>query len=61
VRAFVVDWDREKGKIHSMDYSEIKGLGVFGFFVEESESLYVMAWSDTNGNDRFDDGAHCAK
>lgn len=56
VRAFVVDWDREKKKIKSVDYTEVKGLGVFGFFVEKSDSLYLMAWADTNGNDRFDQG-----
>lgn len=56
VKVFVVDWDREKGKIHSVDYSEVKGLAVFGFFVEKSGNHYMMAWSDANGNDQFDDG-----
>lgn len=56
VKAYIVDWDREKKKIHSVDYSEVKGLGVFGFFVKESENLYLMAWADSNGNDRFDRG-----
>ena len=56
VKAFIVDWDREAGKINSVDYTEVKGLGVFGFFVEKSDNLYLMAWADTNGNDRFDDG-----
>jgi len=56
VRAFIVDWDRDKKKIKSVDYCEVKGLGVFGFFVKESENLYLMAWADTNGNDRFDQG-----
>lgn len=56
VKAFVVDWDREDNEIRSMDYSEVKGIGVFGFFVKESENLYLMAFADTNGNDLFDDG-----
>ncbi|MGE9269935.1 MAG: lipase family alpha/beta hydrolase [Verrucomicrobiales bacterium] len=56
VKVFIIDWDREQGRIHRMDYSEVVGVGVFGFFVKESENLYVMAWSDTNGNDRFDRG-----
>lgn len=56
VRAFIVDWDREKQKIKSVDYTEVKGLGVFGFFVEKSDDLYLMAWADTNGNDQFDQG-----
>ena len=56
VRAFVVDWDRDKKKIKSVDYCDVKGLGVFGFFVEESDNLYLMAWADSNGNDRFDKG-----
>jgi pimeloyl-ACP methyl ester carboxylesterase len=56
VRAFIADWDREKGTIQSVDYTEVKGLGLFGFFVKKSENLYMWAWSDSNGNDRFDQG-----
>lgn len=56
VRAFIVDWDREEKEIKSVDYCEVEGLGVFGFFVKKSENLYLMAWADTNGNDLFDQG-----
>ena len=56
VLAFVVDWDRAENKIHSVDYTEVKGIGVFGFFVKESENLYLMAFADSNGNGEFDDG-----
>lgn len=57
----VVEWDREKDEVLSADFTKLEGvgageLGLFGFFVKGTENQYVAAWSDRNGNQRYEPG-----
>jgi len=54
VYGLVVEWDRENDKVLSTDFAEVGEVGVFGFFVEEMENQYLMAFSDRNGNEKYD-------
>ncbi|MCH7224848.1 lipase family alpha/beta hydrolase [Haloferula sp. A504] len=56
VYGVTVDWDREAGKIDSADFSEIGDMGIFGFFVEGTERHYLMAFSDSDDDGRYDEG-----
>jgi pimeloyl-ACP methyl ester carboxylesterase len=54
LRGMVVEWDRGRGKVLSFDQAEVGELGLFAFYVQRPENQYVMAFSDTNGNHRYD-------
>jgi hypothetical protein len=56
IRGVTVDWDREKDKVRSADIGEVRGLGVFGFFVKQSEHQYLAAYSDVNGDKLYQPG-----
>ena len=56
VYGVVVEWDRENDKVLSADFAKLGELGVFGFFVEEMNNQYLMAFSDRNGNELYDAG-----
>lgn len=52
----VVEWDRAKDKVLSFDRARVGSLGVFAFFVKSARNQYVLAFSDTNGNEAYDTG-----
>ncbi|MEM1082571.1 MAG: alpha/beta fold hydrolase [Verrucomicrobiota bacterium] len=56
IRGVTIDWDREKNKVFSADITEVKGHGIFGFFVEESDHQFIAAYSDRNGNKKYERG-----
>ncbi len=56
VYAVIAEWDPKNGTVDSADYAKIQGLGVFGFYVPSNSSQYVAAFSDGNGNERYDKG-----
>lgn len=56
VYGIVVEWDREKDRVLSADFSEVGEIGVFGFSVKDMDNQFLMAFSDRNGNDRYDQG-----
>lgn len=60
VRAFVAEWAPDKNKVYSGDYTSINSLGVFGFFVPDDNHQYLLAYSDSNQNDRYDPGKDAA-
>ena len=55
VRGGVVEWNQKTGEVLSGDYAQNK-VGMFAFFVRSSSNQYIMAYSDTSGNDRYDKG-----
>ncbi len=50
IKGFTLDWDAKKNKVESADVTEVKGIGVFGFFVKQSKTQYLCAYSDANGD-----------
>jgi len=54
VYGFVIEWDREKDRVLSADFSEVGEIGVFGFSVKDADNQYLMAFSDRNGNGIYD-------
>lgn len=54
VYGMVVEWDREANKVLSADFAEVGDVGIFGFFVKGEDDQYLMAFSDRNGNGRYD-------
>lgn len=56
VIGFTLDWDEKRNKVKSGDLTEVKGLGVFGFFVRETDTQYLSAYSDRNGDRRYQPG-----
>ncbi|HET6897001.1 MAG TPA: hypothetical protein VFK70_01590, partial [Vicinamibacteria bacterium] len=52
----VVEWDRAKNQVRSLDRARIGSLGAFAFFVKRGGNQYLLAYSDTNGNDTRDAG-----
>ncbi len=56
VYGLVFDWDRATNEVVGADFTEVGGGGVFGFFVEDLEQTYICAFSDRNGNRRYDTG-----
>jgi hypothetical protein len=56
VYGLVIEWDRDRGKVLSADVTRVGDLGVFAFFVTSPINQYVMAFSDRNGNKRYDPG-----
>ena len=52
----VVEWDRGRGKVLSADRARAGSLGLFAFFVKSPRNQHVMAFADTNGNQRYDSG-----
>jgi hypothetical protein len=56
VYGVVVEWERDRGRVFSIDATRVGRLGVFAFFVKYSANQYVMAFSDRNSNERYDPG-----
>ncbi|MFC7338807.1 alpha/beta fold hydrolase [Haloferula chungangensis] len=56
IKGLTLNWDRETNTIASGDISEVKGIGVFGFFVKKSPHQYILAYSDSNGDARYQKG-----
>ena len=56
VYGMTVEWDRGKSKVLSGDVTKVGHLGVFAFFVRSASNQYLMAFSDSNGNKRYDAG-----
>lgn len=56
VYGVVIEWDRERNKVLSADFAKVCEVGVFGFFVEDDENQYLIAFSDRNDNERYDPG-----
>ncbi len=56
VYGLVAEWDR--GVVRSADYCEVGTVGLFGFVVKRSRQ-YLMAFSDSNANRRYDAGEPC--
>lgn len=56
VYGVVIEWDRDRGKVSSLDATMVGALGVFAFFVKNPADQYVMAFSDRNANKRYDAG-----
>ena len=56
IKGFTLDWDAKNNKVESADVTEIKGIGVFGFFVKESKNQYLCAYSDANGDKKYQPG-----
>ena len=52
----VVEWDRAKNQVLSVDRARVGALGVFAFFVKRAGNQYLLAYSDTNANDAYDAG-----
>lgn len=56
IRGITMDWDEKKNKVASGDVTEVKGLGVFGFFVKKSKTQYICAYSDSNRDKIYQPG-----
>ena len=56
VTVIVAEWDREKNRVLSGDYYLIEDIGVFGFFVPNSQHQYLLAYSDADGNQLYSPG-----
>lgn len=56
VRGITIDWDQKQQKVVSADVCDVKGIGVFGFFVKESEHQYLIAYNDNNGDNLYQSG-----
>lgn len=56
IRGVVLEWDENSGEVLSGDFAHVNSAGVFAFFVKSSSRQYAMAYSDANGNDRYDKG-----
>ncbi|MGB6221780.1 alpha/beta hydrolase [Haloferula sp.] len=56
IRGFTLDWNEKQNTVRSGDATEVKGLGVFGFFVAKTDTQYICAYSDKNGDERYQPG-----
>ncbi|NOX99162.1 MAG: alpha/beta hydrolase [Verrucomicrobia bacterium] len=57
LKGAVVEWNQRPGEVLSGDYAAVNNpVGTFGFFVRTSKNQFVMAYSDINGNDFYDEG-----
>ncbi len=57
LKGAVVEWNPRTSEVLSGDFAAVNNpVGTFGFFVRTSENQYVMAYSDSNGNDLYDEG-----
>jgi triacylglycerol esterase/lipase EstA (alpha/beta hydrolase family) len=56
IKGLTFDWDSRTNKIKSADVGDVKGIGVFGFFVDRTNSQYICAYSDENGNGTYQPG-----
>jgi hypothetical protein len=56
IRGATLNWDEKMDQVTSGDVTNVKGLGVFGFFVKPSENQYILAYSDKNGDKRYQPG-----
>jgi len=56
VYVFVAEWVQGEDKVSSADYSIVGSMGVFGFYVPTKHNQYVAAFSDRNGNQRYEAG-----
>ncbi len=56
VRAFVVEWDAAKNKIHSADLLDLTDGGAFAFMVKSPLNQYVGAHADLNRDGRYQPG-----
>jgi len=54
VYGLVIEWDRENDRVLSADVSQVGEIGVFGFSVKDQQNQYLLAFSDRNGNGRYD-------
>lgn len=57
VRGIVIEWDAQ-GVVRSGDVCDVGDVGLFGFIVREAQQ-HIMAYSDANGNNRYDLGEPC--
>ena len=53
---FTIDWDPQAGKVVSADFAKVEGIGIYGFFVKESKHQYLGAFSDRNGDRKYQPG-----
>lgn len=56
VRAVVIEWDRDSGRVYSGDRVDLPPGGAFAFSVKSPLRQYLLAYADTNRNDRYDKG-----
>ena len=56
VYGLVIEWDHEGARVVSADFDKVGRLGVFAFFVPSARSQYVMAFSDLDGDGRYEPG-----
>ena len=56
VYGLVIEFDPEAARVLSADFDKVGRLGVFAFFVKSARNQYVMAFSDEDGNARYDPG-----
>ena len=56
IKGFTINWDRQSNVVTSGDFGDVKGIGVFGFFVKEAENQYICAYSDSNGDNLYQEG-----
>jgi pimeloyl-ACP methyl ester carboxylesterase len=56
VRASVVEWDKEKGKVFSGDRLDLTDGGAFMFLVKSPLNQHVVAYADENRSGVLDDG-----
>jgi len=56
IRGVTFNWNQKTNEVTSGDLTEVRGIGVFGFFVEKSKHQYICAYSDRNGDGKYQRG-----
>ena len=56
VLVYTFEWDRTANEIRSMDYAELAGAGLYGFFVAHPKDQHMAAYADLNRSDRYESG-----
>ena len=52
----VIDWDPVQEEVAAADFSKVGKSGIFGFYVEREKQQVLAAFSDSNGNQRYNPG-----
>ncbi len=56
IKGLTIDWDPQANVVTSGDIGDVDGIGVFGFFVKKTDNHYICAYSDGNGDGRYQAG-----
>ena len=51
-----INWNQKTNQVVSADFTEVKGVGVFGFFVKKSKNQYLCAYVDRNNDGDYQPG-----